>query len=262
MATGVTVSETDGVLRIVLDVPETLNAVTVEMLDALADTLEGAATRPSVRAVLLSGAGERAFCAGGSLDTIHDTPRAVGVAAANRAVRAMVAVPVPVVCAVNGVAAGVGVSLALAADLVVAHERAKFQLAFTPVGLMPDGGASALVAASLGRHRAMRMALLAEPLSCAEAAEAGLVTKVSGEEFTEHVEALVKRLAQGPATAYAHTKAAVNAATLAELPAAMDRETAGQMALMGTDDFREGVAAFLERRPARFGRGLAGGGEA
>ncbi len=155
--------------------------------------------------------------------------------------------------AVNGIAAGVGCSAALAADIIVAKESASFLLAFARIGFMPDGGASATVAASIGRARAMRMALLAEPLSAREAYDAGLITHLaSDEEFDEVVAKLVRRLAAGPPLALAATKRAINATTLTELNAALERERTGQTVLMRTADVAEGMRAFSERRKPVF----------
>jgi enoyl-CoA hydratase len=160
------------------------------------------------------------------------------------------------VAAVNGIAAGVGCSAALAADLVVAAESASFLLAFARIGLMPDGGATATVAASIGRARAMRMALLADPLTAAEAYDAGLVTHVaSDEEFPGLVEKVVRRLAAGPPLAFAATKKAINAATLGALEGSLERERTGQTLLLRTDDVAEGMRAFGEHRRPVFGGG-------
>ena len=148
--------------------------------------------------------------------------------AANRAVRSIVNLPQPVVAVVQGPAAGVGASLALACDVVLASEKAFFMLAFTKIGLMPDGGASALVAAAVGRIRAMRMALLAERIPAAEAFEGGLVTAVyPADELDAEVDKVIATLVSGPAVALRKTKNAINAATLTELEAALERETAG-----------------------------------
>ena len=168
---------------------------------------------------------------------------------ANRASKAIVNLPRPVVAVVQGPTAGVGVSLALACDLVIASEKAFFLLAFTKIGLMPDGGASALVAASIGRARAMRMALLAEKLPASEALAAGLVSSVhaAGELDTE-VDRVLTALKSGPAVALRKTKQAVNDATLTELNNTFARETAGQIQLLHAADFREGVASFQQRR--------------
>ena len=151
--------------------------------------------------------------------------------------------------AVNGIAAGVGCSAALACDLVVAKQSAAFLLAFARIGLMPDGGASATVAASIGRARAMRMALLGEALSAQEAYDAGLVSHlVADDEFEDAVAKVVGRLATGPPLAYAATKKAVNAATLGHLDDALERERTGQTVLLRTSDVAEGMRAFADKR--------------
>jgi enoyl-CoA hydratase len=161
--------------------------------------------------------------------------------------------PQPVVAVVQGPAAGVGASLALACDVVLASEKAFFMLAFTKIGLMPDGGASALIAASVGRHRAMRMALLAERIPAAKAFDWGLVTAVYPvDQFDAEVDKVVATLASGPVAALRKTKDAINAATLVELEAALEREKQGQLVLISSNDFREGTRAFQQRRPANF----------
>ena len=161
--------------------------------------------------------------------------------------------PKPVVAVVQGPTAGVGVSLALACDIVLASEAAFFLLAFTKIGLMPDGGASALVAAAIGRTRAMKMALLAERLPANEAFDYGLVSSVHPAEGLEaEAAAVIEKLACGPALALQRTKHAINATTLTELDDALVRETQGQLKLLRTKDFAEGTRAFQERRSAVF----------
>jgi enoyl-CoA hydratase len=136
---------------------------------------------------------------------------------------------------------------------VLASEKAFFLLAFTKIGLMPDGGASALVAAAIGRIRAMRLALLAERLPATDALTYGLVSAVyPAEEFDAEVDKVLAGLLAGPAVALARTKQAVNAATLTELDGALDREFVGQSMLLFANDFREGVHAFQERRTPNF----------
>ena len=244
----------DGVLAVTLNRPESLNSLTAAMFSAIADAMDGAATDPAVRVVRIGGAG-RGFSSGAGLSV---TDRDSGIPgdvlrAANRAVRAIVALPKPVVSVVHGPAAGVGVSLAISADVVIASEEAYFLLAFTKIGLMPDGGASALVAASIGRTRAMRMAMLAERLSAADALAAGLVSAVHpAEDLEAAVNAVLDKLKSGPAIALRLTKQAINAATLTELEDAFDRETDGQLSLMSSRDFREGTKAFRQRRPPTF----------
>jgi enoyl-CoA hydratase len=154
---------------------------------------------------------------------------------------------------VHGPTAGVGVSLAIAADIILASDKAYFLLAFTKIGLMPDGGASALVAASVGRTRAMRMALLAERLSAPEALAAGLVSAVYPvDDLDAGVDAVLATLKSGPAVALRKTKHAINAATLTELDGAFARETEGQLILLRAEDFREGTQSFQQRRTPTF----------
>lgn len=251
---GLSVSLADGVLSVTVDRPDSLNSLTQPVLAGIADAIEQAATDPLVKVVRLGGAG-RGFSSGAGMSA-DDVASGVGteiIEEANRAVRAIVALPRPVVAVVHGPAAGVGVSLALACDLVLASDAAFFLLAFTKIGLMPDGGASALVAAAIGRTRAMRMALLAERLPAAEALAYGLISAVyPHDQFAAEVDKVVAALLTGPAVAYAKTKDAINAATLTELEATLEREKRGQAQLLEAHDFREGATAFQQRRPPSF----------
>jgi enoyl-CoA hydratase len=240
----------DGVLQVRMERPETLNAITAEMSDRIAEELEAAAGRDDVRVVLLTGAGD-AFSSGADLTGVdaHENFDVSALDRANRIIRAIVRLDKPVVAAVNGIAAGVGCSAALACDLVVAKRSAAFLLAFARVGLMPDGGATASVAASVGRARAMRMALLGEVLPAQVAYDAGLISHlVSDDEFDPFVAKLVKGLSFGPPLAYAATKRAVNAATLGHLDDALELERTGQTSLLRTSDVAEGMRAFGEKR--------------
>ena len=251
-----TVSLENGVLSVTLNRPDTLNSLSLRMLDGIADAVTQAATDPAVKVVRLGGNG-RGFSSGAGLsasdqDAKEHDPAAV-LNAANRAVAAIVNLPKPAVSVVHGVAAGVGVSLALACDIVLASESAYLLLAFTKIGLMPDGGASALVSASIGRARAMRMALLAEKLPAAEAYVAGLVSSVhAADELDAEVERVIGILKSGPAVALRRTKQAINDATLTELNNAFARESAGQIQLLAAPDLREGIAAFQQRRSPSF----------
>lgn len=255
MGSSVLVTVDGGVGRITLDEPDRLNAVDAPMLEAVAGAVDSLGADPRVRAVVIAGAG-RGFCAGANLAVGGDTSPQVGTGtldAAGRAVRAIVDCPVPTIALVHGVAAGVGVSVALACDYVLASDAASFVLAFARIGLMPDGGATALVAASIGRARAMRMALTGEKVDGATAAEWGLVAEcVAADRFEERAGELVGRLAESAPEAARETSAAINAATL-DLEGALAREERGQTRLLQSADFVEGVMAFLEKRPARFG---------
>lgn len=253
------VSLDGNVLAVTFNRPDSLNSLTAAMIEKLCEVLEQAATDPAVRVVRLGGAG-RGFCAGAGISAedqaaLHGTGSAIDplLAAINRAIPMIVGLPKPVVAVVHGPAAGVGVSLALACDIVLASDTAFFLLAFTKIGLMPDGGASALVAAAVGRARAMKMALLAERLPANEAFEYGLVSSVHPADGLEaEAAAVIERLTSGPAVALRKTKHAINAATLTELEGALDRETEGQLILMKTQDFKEGTKAFQQRRAAAF----------
>ena len=244
-----------GVLTLTMDRPEVLNAMSAEMSLALAEQLERAHTDDAVRVVVLTGAGT-AFGTGADIGgpDAHERFDVRAMDLTSRMVRAVVGCDKPVLAAVNGVAAGVSCSLALAGDVIVAHESASFLLPFARIGFMVNGGASATVAAAVGRARAMRMGLLAEPLSAQEAHAAGLVTHVAagpdadGASYDELVATLTRRLAAGAPLAQAATKRAINAATLAHLDATLDRERAGQTLLMRTADVAEGMRAFSERR--------------
>ncbi|WP_205874284.1 enoyl-CoA hydratase [Mycobacterium camsae] len=253
---GLDVALTDGVLSLTINRPDSLNSLITPVLTGLADAMEAAATDPAVRVVRLGGAG-RGFSSGAGIsagDTAGSrvTPDEI-ILEINRLIRAITTLPRPVVAVVQGPAAGVGVSIALACDVVLASENAFFILAFTKIGLMPDGGASALVAAAVGRIRALRMALLPERLTATEALSWGLVSAVyPAEEFDAEVEKVVSRLLTGPAVAFAKTKAAINEATLTELGPALERELSGQRDLLQAPDFKEGVRAFQERRAPDF----------
>lgn len=243
-------SEQDGaILRIRLDRPEKLNAVDAPMLDELSAQFERAANDGTVRAVLLTGAG-RAFCSGGDLSG-GDTAGAAE--AANRVVMAITALPKPVVAGVHGGAVGFGCPLALACDLVVAAPSAYFQLAFSRVGLMPDGGASALMPGLIGRARTARMAMTAERVDAATSFEWGMISYLSLDDDYEAVlETVLRSVSGGPTVALGWTKRALAAATLGQLAFVQAIEAEGQLALVGTDDFREGVRAFRERRTPEF----------
>ena len=252
------VALSEGVLSVTFNRPDSLNSLTELMLKTAADALDLAANDPRVKVVRLGGAG-RGFSSGAGISAEDQAAATISptvdplLAEANRLVQTITALPKPVVAVVHGPAAGVGVSLALACDVVLASEKAFFLLAFTKIGLMPDGGASALVAAAIGRIRAMRMALLAERITAAEALDYGLVSAVyPQDDLDAEVARVISTLKSGPAVALRKTKQAINSATLTELDDAIDRETAGQLILLQSKDFREGTRAFQERRAANF----------
>lgn len=238
---------TNGVLTITWNEPERLNALTADMLNDAAAAIEAAS---DVRLIVITGSG-RAFSSGAALGPDFDG--AATLDGANRLVRAITRTPVPVVSAVNGIAAGVGVSIAIAADITLAKSSGYFLLAFVNIGLMPDGGATELVAASIGRARANRMAMLGERLSADDAADIGLIHKsLDDEAYDAELSMLVDKLGNGPTVALGTMKAAITATTLSHLDEALDREREGQIALFSTADFAEGGQAFVEKRKAEF----------
>ena len=246
---------TDGaVTTITLNSPEKLNAVDSELLDAAAEAIENPPA--GSRVIVVRGAG-RAFSSGADLTiaaSLSADEGALTIDGANRMVGAMVNSPLPVVSVVQGPCAGVGVPMALAADLVIASSNAFFQVPFSRIGLMPDGGSTAILAASVGRAVAMRMALLGERVTADQALSMGLIAKVVPlEELDAAVDEIASKLATGPAAALQKTKHAINQATLdATLEPAFALERVGQLSLLAAPDFAEGATAFLEQRAAQF----------
>jgi enoyl-CoA hydratase len=251
--TGVRTMLAGGVFSIVLDAPERLNALSVTTINQVARAVEDTSRDPSVRVIVLTGEG-RAFCSGADLAAdATDFADPVVIDGANRLTSAITTMRTPVVCGLNGVAAGVGVSIALACDLIVAREGASLVLGFSKIGLIPDGGATALIAASLGRSRALALALLGEPLAMQEAVAAGLVLAVYEDgEFPRALEELAARIASGPTRALGETKRAINASALGSLPRAFQHEREVQLQLLSGPEFAEGTTAFRERRTPNF----------
>ncbi|MGH3412632.1 MAG: enoyl-CoA hydratase-related protein [Marmoricola sp.] len=251
---GLEVRLEDNALWLRLNRPDHYNALNGELLVGLVTELRAAGTRDDVRVVVVTGAGA-AFSAGADLegDRPQDAYDASSVQAASELVRTVTGLGKPVVCGLNGIAAGVGMSLALACDLVVADDTAGLTLAFSRIGLMPDGGATSTVAASVGRARAMRLALTSDLLTATEAYDAGLVTHVFAHDaYEDELRRVVRRLAAGPPLAFAATKRAINGATLTGLEDAFDRELADQPRLLRTEDVTEGMRAFLDKRRPTF----------
>jgi 2-(1,2-epoxy-1,2-dihydrophenyl)acetyl-CoA isomerase len=245
--------------RLTLNRPDTLNAWTPQFGIELRTLIERDAADPAVRAVLITGAG-RGFSSGADLKAGFE-PADDGMPDLGRELREIYhpiiagirRLEKPVVAAVNGPAAGIGCSLALACDLIMAAESAFFGLAFVNVGLMPDGGSTALVPPAVGRARAFQMALLGERIPAAQALEWGLVNWVYPDDrLMDEAEALVQRLAAGPTRSYAGSKRALNQFIYAGLDAQLDLEADLQHALGRTHDFVEGAAAFVERRAPAF----------
>jgi 2-(1,2-epoxy-1,2-dihydrophenyl)acetyl-CoA isomerase len=245
---------------IVLDRPKAMNAVDPQLSEDLLRALTEAASDDEVRAVLLTGNG-RAFCSGADLRAGFD-PTPEGHPNVQKAlherfhpiIQTLREMPKPVVAAVNGAAAGIGCSFALACDLVVAAESAYFLLAFVNIGLVADGGSSLLIPERVGFARAAEMALLGERVGAGKALEWGLINQVTADEdLMDEANALVDRLAAGPTRSYAGTKRQLNAWQFSRMEAQLELEASIQQELAGSRDFAEGVTAFVEKRDPRFG---------
>jgi 2-(1,2-epoxy-1,2-dihydrophenyl)acetyl-CoA isomerase len=249
------VSKDAGVLSVTLNRPDKLNAFNPEMHKLLRQALEQALDDGAIRAVLLSGAG-RGFCAGQDL-----SERDVGANAApidlsvslgsnyNPLVRRLRALPKPIVCAVNGVAAGAGANIALACDIVLAARSASFVQSFSRLGLVPDCGGTYFLPRLVGTARAMGLALLGERLSAEQAAQWGLIWKaVDDDKLLDEATAIARALASGPTKGYGLVKKAIYASAGNSLDAQLDFERDLQREAGFTEDYREGVAAFMQKR--------------
>ncbi|TCM02917.1 2-(1,2-epoxy-1,2-dihydrophenyl)acetyl-CoA isomerase PaaG [Sphingomonas sp. PP-CC-3G-468] len=249
----------DGIARLKLNRPDRLNSFTVAMhveVAAALDTVEGDS---SIRTLLVTGAG-RAFCAGQDLaDRAVSTdaePVDLGKSVEryyNPLIRRLVALPMPVVCAVNGVAAGAGANIALACDIVIAARSAKFIQSFAKIGLIPDSGGSWILPRLVGQARALGMALTGDPVSAQQAAEWGLIWKVVNDADLEAtVNAVLTGFASAPTAGLAATKRLIRQSWQNDLNTELDIQRDTMRALGRADDYREGVAAFLEKRTPRF----------
>jgi 2-(1,2-epoxy-1,2-dihydrophenyl)acetyl-CoA isomerase len=256
----ITLDVADGVARLTLDRPQAANAVDRAMASELRDAALRLAHDPSVRVVVLAANG-KVFCGGGDLsDFATRTPAEVGVhlehvaldlhAAQNRLAR----LDAPVIAAVTGACGGAGMSLVASCDLVVAGESSRFTMAYTKVGLSPDGTSSYFLARVVGLRRAMELVLTNRVLSAAEALSWGLVNEVVPDaEVLARASALAAQLAAGPALAHGAAKRLLLEGASASLEATMDAEVRSIAALAGTADGQEGIAAFLGKRAPRFG---------
>lgn len=244
----------DGAARITMNRPDVMNALNAQMRAELTDAVTRGGREAAV--VLLTGAG-RAFCTGQDLGDASSLAK-LDLERVLRdeygpLIRAIHEASVPVIAAVNGPAAGAGANLALAADLVIASESAYFLQAFSRIGLMPDAGGTWFLPQAVGRARAMGAALFAEKISAREAQDWGLIWEaVSDDAFAETVERRVAQIATGPGRAFAAIKTALRATPQATLEAQLALEARLQGQCGQTRDFREGVMAFLEKRPASF----------
>jgi 2-(1,2-epoxy-1,2-dihydrophenyl)acetyl-CoA isomerase len=243
-----------GVLTLTLDAPETLNALTSQVAGALLREVEGAAQDPRTRCIVITGAG-RAFCAGQDLRS-DDRFMGVDVLLAehyNPLITSIAGSDIPVIAALNGIAAGIGASLALACDIRVASASASLAFLFSRVGLAGDGGASYFLPRLTSTGVAADLMLLGGRLSAEEARAAGLVSRVlPDEEFRVGVEEIARSLADGPSGAYALIKSQLRQSSTNDLVAQLQVEVETQSVAVASAEYQEGRAAFLEKRRADF----------
>jgi 2-(1,2-epoxy-1,2-dihydrophenyl)acetyl-CoA isomerase len=253
------VSRDAGVLSLTLNRPDKLNAFNPQMHKLLREALEEARDEAAVRAVVLTGSG-RGFCAGQDLSERNVSAGAAPIDLSvslgsnyNPLVRRLRALPKPVVCAVNGVAAGAGANIALACDIVLAARSASFVQSFSKLGLVPDSGGTYFLPRLVGSARAMGLALLAERLSAEEAERWGLIWKaVDDSRLMDEASGIARLLATGPTKGYGLVKKAFQASAGNSLDAQLDLERDLQREAGFSEDYREGVAAFMQKRKPQF----------
>jgi 2-(1,2-epoxy-1,2-dihydrophenyl)acetyl-CoA isomerase len=250
---------TDGVARLTLNRPDRLNSFTVQMHQEVTAALATVEADESIRVLVLTGAG-KGFCAGQDLNDRKALSAGSEVDLGNSVekyynplIRRLSALRVPVICAVNGVAAGAGANIALCCDIVIAARSARFIESFAKLGLIPDSGGTWFLPRLAGQPRALGLALTGDPLSAELAAEWGLIWKcVADDQLASEVDALALRFAAGPTRGLAATKTAIRGAWSRTLDAQLDVERDLMRELGQSADYQEGVAAFLEKRSAVF----------
>ena len=248
-----------GVLSLTLNRPERLNALDAALVEALSAGIKRAGADPECRAVLITGAG-RGFCAGADLANRAFAPGQarpdLGEAlerGINPIIRGIRNLPKPVVCAVNGPAAGAGANIALACDIVLAAKSAQFLQAFVRIGLIPDAGGTFVLPRLIGEARARGLMMLAEPIGAEQAEAAGMIYRaIDDEDLMGEARAIAKRLAAGSTHALGLIKRALAASPANSLDAQLDLERDLQREAGAGDDYVEGVRAFLDKRPANF----------
>jgi 2-(1,2-epoxy-1,2-dihydrophenyl)acetyl-CoA isomerase len=248
----------DGVGHLTLNRPKAANSLNLELVQELLDVARRCDEDAAIRSVLLTGAGPM-FCAGGDLKAFaaaeEGIPAFIQKVAdtLHRSLSILARMDAPIVAAVNGVAAGAGMSLVCHADLAIAAESAKFTMAYTAAGLTPDGSSTYFLSRMVGRRRAVELMLTNRRLTAAEALEWNIVNRVvSDEELMAEAEQLAHKLAKGPTRAYGGVKKLLIASTTNDLEAQMDLETKVIVDMAGSHDGAEGINAFLEKRAPGF----------
>ncbi len=249
----------DGVATVTLNRPQAFNAMDMALAEALAAAAERLAADAAVRAVVLTGAGEKAFCAGGDVAAFAADPDTVDrflleiTGHLNRAVAALRGMEAPVIAAVNGIAAGAGLSLVAAADIAIAADTAKFTSAYTQIGLSPDAGSTWFLSRLIGPRRAAELYLCNPLLTAAQALEWGILTRVvPAAELRAEAAAQARRFAEGPTRSFGAVKRLLATAATVDLDAQMALEGRTIAALSRTADGLEGVGAFAAKRKPTF----------
>ena len=247
-----------GVARLTFNRPKALNAINVPLAEAFLAAVREIRDLSGVRCVILTGSG-RAFMAGGDVSSMAGTSEQAGAAisaildAVNPAILLLRSMDAPVIAAVRGVAAGAGLSLTLMADLVIADEEAKFLVAYNGIGAVPDCGGSWALAHKLGAGRAAELMLLGRTLGAAEARDWGIVNEVVPDsEFDNRLNWMIEKVAQGPTRAYGAFRKLIDQANGGRLADHLEAERAAFLEMTRTEDFAEGVSAFLAKRPSEF----------
>ena len=244
----------DHIAKISLNIPETRNALNLKVREELLEVLAVLREDDSLRVAILTGTGD-AFCAGGDIRTMEGVTPVAGrirLKTGQRLIKSMVELEKPIIAAINGVAAGAGVSLALASDILLASDKARFFIPFTRIGLIPDWGQFYFLPLRVGITKAKELMLTGDPVDSEEAARIGLINKVVPHDLLEkEAYSLADRLSSGATQAYAMIKAALNRWP-AGLEAFMEMESAMQAVAFSSEDFEEGRKAFLEKRTPQF----------
>lgn len=260
MGDAVLTEVSDGIATVTLNHPDTLNALDTELSNALIEALDATGGDPAVRCVIITGAG-RGFSAGADLQEVQRRidagekldPGEILRARYNPIVLGITEMPKPVIAAVNGAAAGAGASLALACDLRIASDKAKFLQAFIKIGLIPDSGAHYLLPRLVGYAKAMELALTGDTIAAEQALALGLVNRVvPHDELLAQARAWAEPFASGPTVAYGLTKKAMRFGATNDLAAVLDLEADLQDQAALTQDSAEGIASFIQKRPPRF----------
>lgn len=250
--------EQTGIATLTFNRPDVLNAINVPMAEAFLEAVKALNGKPGLRCIVLSGAG-RAFMAGGDVASMAGSPEQVKdvinglLIPLNEAILLLRNMDAPIIAGVKGAAAGAGLSLALMADIIVADENARFLIAYNGIGAVPDCGGTWFLPQKIGTARATEMMVLGRQLTATEAKDWGLLAEVApADSFEEVLRAVVNRVANGPTRAFGAFRRLLDQANGNPLAVQLDAEHQAFLKVIQTSDFKEGVSAFIDKRPAAF----------